>query len=982
MEIDTAETLQREKNELAEMYCELGQGWLLQDNQVKAEYCFQQAKKLIPDFYWKQRNLGIELAEQGQWGAARRQYQKAALLNGWYSFVSHGYCFTYDWLTYNIPYWKTHLQSLAEHPINALEIGSWEGASTCWFLDNILTHESSRITCIDTFEGSVEHQFFDTDYIHSIEARFDDNIARTQAVHKLDKRVGLSEEILPQLPANSYDLIYIDGSHEMLDVLFDALWCWQLAKVGGIIVFDDYEWGDQREITKVPKPAIDAFLLEFGDKVEVLHQGYQVLVKKKSHSEFERNLVIFRMANQLQELGKIDAAIECYQLGIRFSPDFCWFYSNMSELFARQGKVEKTVETAHIAVSLNSSHPFTYQKNWITLSKQGKLKETIVYCQTLINTQTDTTSIYYALLAEIWASQGQFSKATSCYQASISVDSELVMSHNGLAEVLKATNQPDEAIKCYRDILKLNPNHPWIYYFLGCLLKETNAKETVDLLRQAIKKCSEKTTPWVFYTTLGYALMKEQELDEAVNAYEMAIQIEPSYFGHRGLGLVFLEREEPWRAIDHFLQALTFDNAREIYYDLANALEKLNLLDEAAYCCRPFVTDLSINAIEKCLNLKANWSVVNEISTLESVNCIHLEPSTEVILSHPKTVDAYSKDVVIRTEGHWHQFDSHKLRTTGTFAAVIRNGRAYCDDRTHFVISEENFIIEALSYRGFNLAMASIQGKLEPHIVPGRIAYLSSSEPYPTYNYSHWLVDVFPRFDLLRQANIDITQIDYFVLKGANLPFHQQTLNLLGIPEAKILDANRHPYIQADELIVPSIYAHPGNFCADWVIQFLRKNILSQEINIDSSKYPKYFYITRLGAPNARRVVNEADVMDLLSQYGFEFVTLDTLPVVEQARLFANAEMIVAPHGAGLTNLIFCQPGTKVVEIFSPFYGMRSYWVISNQCKLNYQYLISRDFKGLLEKALNSPPDLLRTEMNQEDILVDLESLKRALEFN
>lgn len=67
-----------------------------------------------------------------------------------------GYKFTTDWFIENLPTWEQYLIHLANQPeINVLEIGSWEGMSACWLLDNILTHESSRITCIDTFEEAL-----------------------------------------------------------------------------------------------------------------------------------------------------------------------------------------------------------------------------------------------------------------------------------------------------------------------------------------------------------------------------------------------------------------------------------------------------------------------------------------------------------------------------------------------------------------------------------------------------------------------------------------------------------------------------------------------------------------------------------------------------------------------------------------------------------------------------------------------------------
>ena len=78
---------------------------------------------------------------------------------------------------------------------------------------------------------------------------------------------------------------------------------------------------------------------------------------------------------------------------------------------------------------------------------------------------------------------------------------------------------------------------------------------------------------------------------------------------------------------------------------------------------------------------------------------------------------------------------------------------------------------------------------------------------------------------------------------------------------------------------------------------------------------------------------------------GFIMVELETLSVNAQARLFSSAEIIVGAHGAGFANLTFCQPGTIVIEIFSPTYITPLYWAISSFGNLKHHYFIG-DFAG------------------------------------
>jgi capsular polysaccharide biosynthesis protein len=85
-----------------------------------------------------------------------------------------------------------------------------------------------------------------------------------------------------------------------------------------------------------------------------------------------------------------------------------------------------------------------------------------------------------------------------------------------------------------------------------------------------------------------------------------------------------------------------------------------------------------------------------------------------------------------------------------------------------------------------------------------------------------------------------------------------------------------------------------------------------------------------------RKVHNALEVRRFFEQRGFVTVRLDGMPIIEQARVFASAEFVAGPHGAGLSNLIFTPPHARVIE-FIPNSEMRSFfWLISS--KLGHEY--------------------------------------------
>ncbi|NER07336.1 MAG: glycosyltransferase family 61 protein, partial [Okeania sp. SIO3C4] len=120
-----------------------------------------------------------------------------------------------------------------------------------------------------------------------------------------------------------------------------------------------------------------------------------------------------------------------------------------------------------------------------------------------------------------------------------------------------------------------------------------------------------------------------------------------------------------------------------------------------------------------------------------------------------------------------------------------------------------------------------------------------------------------------------------------------------------------------------------------------------------------------------RRVVNEDEVVSFLAKFGFISITLESLTVAEQAALMSKVKVIVAPHGAGLTNLVFCNSESKVIEIFSPKYINSIYWKISSFYHLSHYYLIGENFEN----------DNSDKQPWKPDILVDIKQLRKIMKL-
>ena len=170
----------------------------------------------------------------------------------------------------------------SKHPVHLLEIGCYQGEATAWFLRNLCHHPKSRVYAVDTFQGSPE--YIHTDF-NKIEEQFWKNIRATGRASQVDVRKLNSYDALVTMN-NTHktpflDGVFVDASHEAPDVLSDGFLSFSLLKVGGIMVFDDYEWDKLVQTYYQPKLAIDAFLEMMKPQIEVLVKKRQVIVKKR-----------------------------------------------------------------------------------------------------------------------------------------------------------------------------------------------------------------------------------------------------------------------------------------------------------------------------------------------------------------------------------------------------------------------------------------------------------------------------------------------------------------------------------------------------------------------------------------------------------------------------------------------------------------------------------------------------------------------------
>jgi len=198
-------------------------------------------------------------------------------------------------------------------------------------------------------------------------------------------------------------------------------------------------------------------------------------------------------------------------------------------------------------------------------------------------------------------------------------------------------------------------------------------------------------------------------------------------------------------------------------------------------------------------------------------------------------------------------------------------------------------------------------------------------------NYFHWMTEMLPRIVAMKHHHPSIPVV--IPSNYLNYPFIVESLDLLNI-DIKIFDVRQS--LKVNKLYATAI-PHVGRF-HEGLMHFFRDKMLS------STPYHRdpfrCIYITR-GKARRRRISNEEAVFELLEKKGFEKIVLEDLQLKDQVKIFQEARVVVASHGAGLANTMFMQKNQTVIELKSHNNNYWCYFSLARVFGLKYYYSLN-----------------------------------------
>ena len=236
--------------------------------------------------------------------------------------------------------------------------------------------------------------------------------------------------------------------------------------------------------------------------------------------------------------------------------------------------------------------------------------------------------------------------------------------------------------------------------------------------------------------------------------------------------------------------------------------------------------------------------------------------------------------------------------------------------------------------------LALIQAKKSTVTDIDNLAFFADS--FTPNNYCHFVVDHLPRILWMQQLR-DAKVFGAFEISMSK--YQKAYFELAKIRRGNILSLERHKLYRVEKLKVMNTsgtdFMHcfnGGNEAYAMPVMDLANLPIVQKQKVKTSKKIALVRPKELG----RSFTNNDEVISALKKSGFTLIDPGSHSVVEQIAMMQRADFVLGIHGAALTNIIFCKPRTKVLEVFPPLYGTLAFYTISLAADLEYDVCVGK----------------------------------------
>lgn len=507
------------------------------------------------------------------------------------------------------------------------------------------------------------------------------------------------------------------------------------------------------------------------------------------------------------------------------------------------------------------------------------------------------------------AASGDSHKALLPFERATQIAPDSAQAHLYLGQAHFNLSQWREAIKPFATTLKLAPDQADVYLMLSnCYSNLKMHAEAEDCLHTLVSFHASWHEAWL---ALGNAQLTQKKPVDALNSYGRASALAPNDFRpHHATARALI-------ALGHHRQAI---KPLELASTLAPGNKEL-LLELGACCFECGEYENAANLYRQSQSLPDNnttslqLTVKLGIDNATAAAGIKIQLLGSVIASPLGDIQPFLL----------HCQDSKMLG--GEWFPLVQTGMLF----TQQMAQAPDSLLRKSQFARFVSKTHVLLELPHAHRAIDTGLLIGGST-----NYYHWLIDFLPRFHLLDKAGIAIKNYPIIVNSGQT-PFQMETLDLLGIRQEQLIEVNAGEVLAVGKLVAPAILS-TNTFVAQEALNWLRQfglNHLAREC----ANRKRRLFISRADA-TVRRLINEDEVYDSLEPLGFERFVPGAHSFIEQVEAFSNAECIIGPHGAGLTNLVFAPPNALIIDIKNTFSAAQFFETLAGQLKLSYAPLV------------------------------------------
>ena len=280
----------------------------------------------------------------------------------------------------------------------------------------------------------------------------------------------------------------------------------------------------------------------------------------------------------------------------------------------------------------------------------------------------------------------------------------------------------------------------------------------------------------------------------------------------------------------------------------------------------------------------------------------------------------------------------------------VKKARIFTDNNENVAVIKNNILIPKLSFqqikgRLHNAKYNSVIKKGTPSLIKkfsGTV--LNLAQGGSGNNYFHFFFDIIPKIYLVQKK---IKKKINFYYVSAPKKWQIKIFKILGIAENKLINSSKNKHIFADEIIsLDHPWYQKGTFqnqvkkIPKWIILVNRKIFLKKAKKI---KFTKKIFLDRSSSEfNHCQIYNQRKVNQWIKKNNLSSCKPEKLTLEKQIYLFNNASIILGAHGAAFTNIIFCKPGTKIIEIIPANHPNRKCERISKILGLKYFRIVTK----------------------------------------